>query len=133
MAEIRVDTHEKAGVVVIEVEGRIDAFLVTKIREVINELVQEGKVKLIIHCEKVSQINSTALGILVGRLRRVRIHGGDIKIVGLSPEIQRVFDVMGASRIFSIHHDLETARLAFDQAPYPVGGGETGEPTAAGS
>lgn len=114
MTEIRVDTHEENGIHLIEVEGRIDAFLVTKIREVINELVQEGKVKLVIRFDKVSQINSTALGILVGRLRRVRIHGGDIKIVELSPEIQRIFNVMGASRIFDIHPSVDSAKKAFE-------------------
>ena len=122
MSEIRVDTHEDRGIVVIDVEGRIDAFLVTKIREVINDLVQEGKVKLVIRFEKVSQINSTALGILVGRLRRVRIHGGDIKIVGLSPEIQRIFDVMGASRIFNIYADIEGAKQAFEKPLFQTNG-----------
>ncbi len=116
MTEFRVETHDEGGVVVIDVEGRVDAFLVTKIREVINDLVQENKVHLIIRFEKVAQINSTALGILIGRLRRVRLHGGDIKIVELSPDIRRVFDVMGASRIFDIQPTVEEARKAFESA-----------------
>ena len=114
MTEFRVDAHDEGGVVVIDVEGRIDAFLVTKIREVINDLVQDGKVRLIIRFQKVAQINSTALGILIGRLRRVRMHSGDIKIVELSPDIRRVFDVMGASRIFDIHPDVDSARISFN-------------------
>lgn len=111
--EFRVDAQETDGIVVIDVEGRVDAFLVTKIREVINDLVQDGKVRLIIRFKKVAQINSTALGILIGRLRRVRMHSGDIKIVELSSDIRRVFDVMGASRIFDIHDDVDGARAAF--------------------
>jgi anti-sigma B factor antagonist len=117
MTEFRVDAHDEGGVVVIDVEGRVDAFLVTKIREVINDLIQENKVRLIIRFEKVAQINSTALGILIGRLRRIRMHGGDIKIVELSPDIRRVFDVMGASRIFDIHPGVDEARTAFLAVP----------------
>jgi hypothetical protein len=41
------------------------------------------------------------------------MHGGDIKIVELSPDIRRVFDVMGASRIFDIHPGVDEARTAF--------------------
>lgn len=119
MTEFRVDAHDEGGVVVIDVEGRVDAFLVTKIREVINDLIQENKVRLIIRFEKVAQINSTALGILIGRLRRIRMHGGDIKIVELSPDIRRVFDVMGASRIFDIHASVDEARSAFLSTPPP--------------
>jgi len=115
--DFRVEAEERDGIVVIDVEGRVDAFLVTKIREVINDLVQDGKIKLIIRFKKVAQINSTALGILIGRLRRVRMHSGDIKIVELSPEIRHVFDVMGASRIFDLHDDVESARTAFLDAP----------------
>lgn len=121
MTEFRVDAHDEGGVVVIDVEGRVDAFLVTKIREVINDLVQDGKVKLIIRFQKVAQINSTALGILIGRLRRVRMHSGDIKIVELSPDIRRVFDVMGASRIFDIHADVDSARGAFTSSTTAAG------------
>lgn len=115
MTDFKVEAHDEEGVVVIDVEGRVDAFLVTKIREVINDLVQENKVRLIIRFEKVAQINSTALGILIGRLRRVRMHGGDIKIVELSADIRRVFDVMGASRIFDIHGSVDGAREAFQK------------------
>lgn len=113
MTDFKVEAHDEGGVVVIDVEGRVDAFLVTKIREVINDLVQDNKTHLIIRFEKVAQINSTALGILIGRLRRVRMHGGDIKIAELSTDIRRVFDVMGASRIFDIHSDVASAREAF--------------------
>lgn len=119
MTDFKVEAHDEGGVVVIDVEGRVDAFLVTKIREVINDLVQENKTHLIIRFEKVAQINSTALGILIGRLRRVRMHGGDIKIAELSSDIRRVFDVMGASRIFDIHSDVASARDAFSRTEAP--------------
>ena len=119
MSDFRVDTNEKGGCVIIDTEGRVDAFLVTKIREVINELIQAEKVKIIMRFHKVAQINSTALGILIGRLRRVRLHGGDIKIVELNSDIRRVFDVMGASRIFDIHPDVDSAIKAFDELAPP--------------
>ncbi|RMH58670.1 MAG: anti-sigma factor antagonist [Candidatus Hydrogenedentota bacterium] len=118
MTELRVSTEEKKGVVVIHVDGRVDAFLVTKIREIINDLVQAGKLRLVIEFAKVSQINSTALGILVGRLRRVRMHGGDIKITGLNQEIRRIFDVMGAAKIFDVHDSVDAACKAFSRTMY---------------
>jgi anti-sigma B factor antagonist len=128
MTEFSVETREEGGAVVIDVQGRVDAFLVTKIREVINEFIQQEKILLIIHFKRVAQINSTALGILIGRLRRVRMHGGDIKIVELSPEIRRVFDVMGASRIFDIHDTVESARLAFGLDPLPAAASSAAPP-----
>jgi len=45
----------------------------------------------------------------------VRLHGGDIKIVELNPDIKRVFDVMGASKIFDIHDTVDDAIAAFEK------------------
>jgi anti-anti-sigma regulatory factor len=46
----------------------------------------------------------------------------------LSPEIRRVFDVMGASRIFDIHDTVESARLAFGLDPLPAAASSAAPP-----
>lgn len=99
---------------IIEIEGGLDAFVVTKVKDMINDLVGAAHTRIVVDMKAVEEINSTALGILVSRLRRVRIHGGDIKLARLSPNVRRVFDVMGASRIFEIHDDLESAATSFE-------------------
>lgn len=114
MTEAKISVHSMGECSIIEIEGGLDAFVVTKVKDMINDLVGAAHTRIVVDMKAVEEINSTALGILVSRLRRVRIHGGDIKLARLSPSVRRVFDVMGASRIFEIHDDLESAATSFE-------------------
>lgn len=121
MAEVPISVRETTGgCSVITIEGGLDAFVVTKVKDVLNDLVARGATRIVIDMKNVQEINSTALGILVTRLRRVRLHGGDMKLCGLSEDVRRVFDVMGASRIFEIFDDVEDAARAFDDNAPPL-------------
>lgn len=122
MAEIQIVTREVGDVVIIDTSGSIDAFLVTRIREEINTLLGQGKIRMVLNCSRISRINSTALGILVGRLRRARHMGGDIKIVGLVPDVRGIFDITGASRVFRIFEDEAGALADFARPRDPLDG-----------
>jgi len=122
VVDIQILTRETGDVVVLDTVGSIDAFLVTRIREEINTLLGQGKIRIILDCSRISRINSTALGILVGRLRRARHLGGDIKIVGLLPDVRGIFDVTGASRVFRIFADEASALADFARPRDPFDG-----------
>lgn len=122
MADIQIRTREAGDVVIIDTVGSIDAFLVTRIREEINTLLGQGKIRLVLDCSRISRINSTALGILVGRLRRARHMGGDIKIVGLLPDVRGIFEVTGAARVFRLFEDEASALADFARPRDPFEG-----------
>lgn len=120
MTEVKISVRSmEGGCSVIAVEGGLDAFVVTKVKDVINDLIANGSYRIVLDMEGVKEINSTALGILVSRLRRVRLHGGDIKLARLREGVRKVFDVMGASRIFEIFEGIEEAVGAFEESQIP--------------
>ncbi|MEW5692296.1 MAG: STAS domain-containing protein [Candidatus Hydrogenedentota bacterium] len=99
--------------VIIKLIGGIDAFVVSKLKDTITELVDKGDFRLILDLNDVTQINSTALGVIIGRLRRVRAGGGDIKLVNLNEKIKNIFDIMGASKVFSLFDNIDKAIKSF--------------------
>jgi anti-sigma B factor antagonist len=104
------------GRTVVEVSGEIDVYTAPKLRETLLSLVDAGSYQLVIDMEGVEFLDSTGLGVLVGGLKRVRAHDGNIDIVCTQGRILRIFKITGLSNVFAIHDSIEAA-LARPPAP----------------
>ena len=60
----------------------------------------------------VTFIDSTALGVLIGGVRRVNAAGGAMALVVTSRPVERVLSITGLDRVFTIHESLEDAIAA---------------------
>ena len=111
--DIKVNTRsipDKAHVV--EVQGEIDVYTSPRVKEMINELIEQGRFHLIIDLEGVRYIDSTGLGVLIGALKKVREHEGRILLVCTNPQIKKIFNITGLVKIFEIYKDEEEALKA---------------------
>jgi anti-sigma B factor antagonist len=100
------------GRTVVEVSGEIDVYTAPKLRETLLSLVDAGSYQLVIDMEGVEFLDSTGLGVLVGGLKRVRAHDGNIDIVCTQGRILRIFKITGLSNVFTIHDTIESALAA---------------------
>lgn len=107
--QFTVSQSVKDDVVILRPNAGIDAYVVSSLRDAIIESAEKGQTKIIIDLVNVDQINSTALGVIVGRLRQVRTQGGDIALIHLNERIKNIFEMMGANKVFPIFPDLESA------------------------
>jgi len=94
---------------VIEVNGEIDVYTSPKVKEAINALIEEGSYFLAVNLEGVRYIDSTGLGVLIGALKKVREHDGNITLVCTNPQIKKIFNITGLVKIFSISKTEEEA------------------------
>ena len=51
----------------------------------------------------VTFLDSTALGVLVGALKRCRELGGDLHVVVADPRIVKIFEITGLTNVFTDH------------------------------
>jgi anti-sigma B factor antagonist len=58
---------------------------------------------------RVTFLDSTALGVLVGAAKRVRAGGGSIVLVSDDPRTLRVFEITGLGGIFTLERSLVAA------------------------
>jgi len=58
----------------------------------------------------VTFLDSTALGVLVGALKRCREAGGDLRLVIAEPRILKVFEITGLTEVFTITPTIDEAR-----------------------
>ena len=98
---------------VLVLNGRLDAASAKDLKNRVNHLVQENRVKLIVEMENVDFIDSSGLGSLVSSLRVVNERGGDVKVAGLQKQVRSIFELTRLHRIFGIFDDVEAAAKSF--------------------
>ena len=71
-----------------------------------------GVKRLVVDLSGVTFIDSTALGVLIGGVRRVHGTGGAMTIVVTTRPVERVLSVTGLDRVFSMHATRDEALAA---------------------
>lgn len=107
--DLEIDTREHGDWWVVSVHGEVDIASAPRLREVIIGLVTEGHTEIIVDLEGVDFLDSTGLGVLVGALKRVRTHGGDLRLVCTTPRVCKVFEITGLDHVFVLANSLEAA------------------------
>ena len=107
--DLGLDVSEQNGFTVLAVRGEVDVYTAPRLREKLVELVTQGKHQIVVDLEGVEFLDSTGLGVLVGGLKRVRSHDGDLALVCTQHRILKVFEITGLTKVFSIHDSVEDA------------------------
>lgn len=113
---VRVDVTfaraDHGGRRVVHVRGEIDVYTAPLVREKLDEELQAGRIDLVVDLGEVSFLDSTGLGVLVGRLKIARTLGGSLRLVSTDERVLKVFSITGLDKVFEIHPDLDTALAA---------------------
>jgi anti-sigma B factor antagonist len=107
--ELRTDVSEVAGWTVVTVHGEIDVATSPTMRERLIDLVNGGATRLVLDLEAVDFLDSTGLGTIVSLLKRVRTHGGDLRLVCTEARIRRLFEITGLDKAVPLHASLDDA------------------------
>jgi len=103
--------EERAGVTppVIAVSGEIDVATAPQLREGLHHVIAAGESTVVLDLLGVTFLDSTALGVLVGALKRCRELGGDLHLVVADPRIMKIFEITGLTSVFTIAESLQAA------------------------
>lgn len=99
------------AVTVVAVAGEIDVYTAPILRDHLDQLIDAGSYRLVVDLGAVTFMDSTALGVLVGRLKLVRGHGGSLVLACRHDRVLKVFTITGLDKVFQI---LPTAEAAID-------------------
>ena len=93
----------------LRIQGRLDAVTAPVLKADLKQLVQEGCVQLILDFSAVPFIDSSGLAALVSVLKMVRESDGALKLVGLTRQTRKVFELTLLDRIFEFDDSVEAA------------------------
>lgn len=107
--DLSVSISEQAGATIVHVDGEIDVYTAPLLREALDRQIAAGRAQLVVDLEKVTFIDSTGLGVLVGRLKLVRGQNGSLRIVTTQDRVLKVFAITGLDKVFHIFGTVDEA------------------------
>ena len=117
--------HDADGAVIVAMAGELDLATVPRLRDRLVRVISEHPGELVVlDLDGLSAVDDAGLGVLVGALRRARVHGGDVCLVCTSVELLELFALTRLDRAFAIHADVSTARRGDSISTAPGGRAE---------
>jgi anti-sigma B factor antagonist len=94
---------------IIEVEGQVDLYSAPEFKERTAHVISDGAACVIIDLSRVTFMDSTGLGVLVGALKRMRAARADLLLVVTGYDIERLFELAGLDGSFRIYRSRDDA------------------------
>lgn len=110
--DLSISSESRGEVTIVHVGGEIDVYTAPMLREHLDEHIAHGRNNLVVDLEDVPFMDSTGLGVLVGRLKLIRVNDGTLRLVCSSERILKVFSITGLDKVFQIFGSLDEALAA---------------------
>ncbi len=101
---------------VVAVRGEIDLFTAPELKQVLTGAIEQGRRRVVVDLSETTFLDSTALGVLIGTVKRLRSRDGSLVIVNTDANIAKTFEITGLDQIFTILGTRDEAVDALDQA-----------------
>lgn len=93
-------TYDEKGMWVVKLNGEIDIYTSTKLKEELNNLIEDKQLDIKLDCKELEYIDSTGLGVLIGILKKLKKSGKNIIIADPQLNITKLLKITGLDKIF---------------------------------
>ncbi len=102
-----------AGVSVLKVSGYLDTTTAGELETALYALLDRESFKIVVDLSGVNYISSAGWGIFIGEIKRIRNHGGDLKLSGMVGDVHEVFQLLEFHSILEAYPTIQEASAAF--------------------
>jgi anti-sigma B factor antagonist len=103
-------------VAVVAVTGYVDFDVAPMLKRGLVDCIEAGRSRLVVDLTDVGFIDSTAVGVLVGALKRLQESGGSMVVVCTNENVRSIFELVGLDELVSLHRSRDDAISAFARA-----------------
>jgi len=104
---------EAGGVVVVTVDGQLIVGNRQELKQQVIDALEGGARKFVVDFTRTGYIDSSGLGVLVSLSKKIREHGGDLRLAGLNEDLQTLFELTKLDTLFAITRTTQEALTAF--------------------
>ena len=97
------------GVAVIQVAGELDLYTAPSLKEHLLSALEDGALKVVVDMSGVHFIDSSALGVLIGGVKRLKPNDGRLVLVSVDENVNWIFRITGLNNVFDIFASREEA------------------------
>ena len=102
-----VDGHKTISIC--ELSGRIDASVVPQLRQELDNLVEQGKSRLVVNMAELDSISAAGLSLFITFAQQTKTRKGGIRFAGARPGVRRIMGLLGLDKLFAIAETEEAA------------------------
>lgn len=113
MAQLAIESREREGIVVHDLNGKLTVGAATGLREKVNAEISAGHAQQILNLKDVDYIDSTGLGTMVICHTSVQRAGGALKLLNLNRRNIELLILTKLSTVFQIFNDEQDAINSF--------------------
>lgn len=107
---MKLHTEIKQRWLIVRVEGEVDLHVADIFRQKVDEALEQGGVEnLVLNLANVTFIDSSGLGVILGRYKRISQLGGTMSAVRLQPQVAKIFELSGLLRIIKVYSTEQQA------------------------
>lgn len=107
---LAIEMEIKHHVLCIRLSGELDHHTADDLREKAANTIEENKIRhIVLNLEQLSFMDSSGLGVILGRYKQIKLVHGEMVVCAISPAIKRLFDMSGLFKIIRLEPTEENA------------------------
>lgn len=100
------------GAAIITVAGELDLYTAPRLKEQLLSIMEDGVLKIVVDMTGIHFIDSSALGVLIGAVKRLKPKGGTLVLVSVDENVNWIFQITGLNSVFDIYTTRDAALAA---------------------
>lgn len=107
---LNIATEVTKNTLIVRLQGELDHHTADRVKTQIEEAIEHAQCRHIILCLKgLSFMDSSGLGVILGRYNQIKARGGRMVVCNVNPAIYRLFEMSGLFKILSIEDNEQLA------------------------
>ncbi|MFB6496774.1 anti-sigma F factor antagonist [Bacillus haynesii] len=112
-----IDIYVKESVLCIRLTGELDHHTAETLRKQVSDQLEQSDIRhIVMNLADLSFMDSSGLGVVLGRYKEIKQLGGEMIVCAISPAVKRLFDMSGLFKIIRLEQSerraLETLGVA---------------------
>ncbi|OQY84942.1 MAG: hypothetical protein B6D41_14980 [Chloroflexi bacterium UTCFX4] len=103
----------RGAILVIAISGNLDALTAPALADAISTQLREDKTRVVANLAGLEYTSSAGLRVLLNGVKAARQQGGDLRLAGAQPDVNKVLELSGFTSIMKSFPDVETAVASF--------------------
>lgn len=98
--------------VTVVIAGELDHFAAPQIRHMLDDVLRDPSITdVVLDLENLTFMDSSGIGVLLGRLRILQSRGGTLSVKNMQPSVEKLFRLSGLQRVIGIQQSNRGGRL----------------------
>ncbi|PIS01552.1 MAG: anti-sigma factor antagonist [Chlamydiae bacterium CG10_big_fil_rev_8_21_14_0_10_35_9] len=110
---LNVQIEEIEGVILMKIEGRLDAPSTPILEKKLNALIDDGRFQIMVDFARVDYLSSAGLRLLLAATKKLKSHEGKLVLFSIPDEVMEIIKLAGFQRILTICTNEQEALQSF--------------------